>query len=484
MIFDDATSEVYDVQLVEEESTVTVMAALKRVVESRGLFCSLYSDRGSHMAWTPKAGGSVDRDHPTQIARALKQLGIELILAYSPQARGRCERIFGTWQGRLPQELRLRGITTVEAANEFLRNDWIAMHDASFSVKAEQTGTAFLPYTGTELEKIFSQQSTASSTTTTRCDTTIAAYRSRSRLSASAWRDVACWSVSIWTKPSRCTTAIMCWAGMTWRASHWRFPSNTNSLVRTSARRTCEPMPGGTGRLKKEKRTKKERRRQPDGNCAKPCWVSHISTGTAAVNLKQQNRTDHLLQKPDIFICYRQRSRRFGIKSTTWGEASYAQAPCQLLVSSQSSPYVRSSSHFNFTLAQNNAEEFAKCPIQKIFGSYRRLREYHSVFMPVSHLNLFHSITIPFISIATPCPANGPFGAPVVYGILSVLTSLRLWKADRFASSLFKEKCSNPYSSTPDYQASNGRRAAKQPQPRGPPGSRDTHPIARSCPRG
>lgn len=158
VIFDDATSEVYDVQLVEEESTVTVMAALKRVVESRGLFCSLYSDRGSHMAWTPKAGGLVDREHPTQIARALKELSIELILAYSPQARGRCERIFGTWQGRLPQELRLRGITTVEAANEFLRKEWITMHDASFSVEAEQTGTAFLPYTGTELEKIFSQQ--------------------------------------------------------------------------------------------------------------------------------------------------------------------------------------------------------------------------------------------------------------------------------------------------------------------------------------
>ena len=158
VIFDDATSEVYDTKLVEEESTVTVMEALKRVVESRGLFCSLYSDRGSHMAWTPKAAGLVDRQHPTQIARALKQLGIDLILAYSPQARGRCERIFGTWQGRLPQELRLRGITTVEAANEFLRHQWIAMHNASFSVKAEQTGTAFLPYTGTELEKVFSQQ--------------------------------------------------------------------------------------------------------------------------------------------------------------------------------------------------------------------------------------------------------------------------------------------------------------------------------------
>src|SRR6266702_457392 len=129
VIFDDATSEVYDVQLVEEESTATVMA-----------------------------GGPVDRQKPTQIARALEQLGIELILAYSPQARGRCERLFGTWQGRLPQELRLRNITTVEAANEFLRQDWIALHDANFSVKAEQTGTAFLPYPGNDLDKIFSQQ--------------------------------------------------------------------------------------------------------------------------------------------------------------------------------------------------------------------------------------------------------------------------------------------------------------------------------------
>ena len=158
VLFDDATSEVYDAQLVDEESTATVMAALKRVIETRGLFCSLYSDRGSHMAWTPKAGEPVHPRNPTQIARALAQLGIELILAYSPQARGRCERLFGTWQGRLPQELRLRGITTVEAANEFLRTDWIGIHDASFSVKAEQSGTAFLPYTGTELEKIFSHQ--------------------------------------------------------------------------------------------------------------------------------------------------------------------------------------------------------------------------------------------------------------------------------------------------------------------------------------
>lgn len=158
VVFDDATSEVYDVKLVDEESTVTVMEALKRVVETRGLFCSLYSDRGSHMAWTPKAGEPVHPENPTQIARALDQLGIQLILAYSPQARGRCERIFGTWQGRLPQEFRLRNIVTVEAANEFLRQEWIHLHDANFSVAAEQEGTAFLPYRGADLDKIFSEQ--------------------------------------------------------------------------------------------------------------------------------------------------------------------------------------------------------------------------------------------------------------------------------------------------------------------------------------
>src|SRR5436190_17708793 len=158
VIFDDATSEVYDVQLVDEESTVTVMGAVNRGVERRGLFCSLYSDRGSHMAWTPKAGGPVDRQKPTQIARALDQLGIELILAYSPQARGRCERLFGTWQGRLPQELRLRNISTVAAANAYLP-EWIDMeHNRKFAIAAREPGTAFVRYGGTELDKIWSNQ--------------------------------------------------------------------------------------------------------------------------------------------------------------------------------------------------------------------------------------------------------------------------------------------------------------------------------------
>jgi len=116
VILDDATSEIYYAQLVEEESTRTVMAGLREVIETRGLFCALYSDRGSHFFVTPKAGEKVDKHRLTQVGRAMKELGVQMIPAYSPQARGRSERNFGTWQGRLPQELRLAGIATAEAA--------------------------------------------------------------------------------------------------------------------------------------------------------------------------------------------------------------------------------------------------------------------------------------------------------------------------------------------------------------------------------
>lgn len=143
-IMDDANSEIYYAQLVDEESTQTVMVALREVVERKGVFCSLYSDRASHFFQTPKAGDVVDRQELTQVGRALAQLGIEMIPAYSPQARGRCERSYKTWQGRLPQELRLRGIETVEEANRFLRESYIADYNNRFTVPAAATGNAFL----------------------------------------------------------------------------------------------------------------------------------------------------------------------------------------------------------------------------------------------------------------------------------------------------------------------------------------------------
>jgi transposase len=158
VVLDDATSEVYYAQLVEEESTRTVLAALRAVIERKGVFCALYSDRASHFFVTPKGGGKVDATQLTQVGRALKQLGIQMIPAYSPQARGRSERNFGTWQGRLPQELRLRGITTVEAANEFLRAEYLAEFNRRFRVRGAQPGSAFLPCGRGDLDFIFSLQ--------------------------------------------------------------------------------------------------------------------------------------------------------------------------------------------------------------------------------------------------------------------------------------------------------------------------------------
>ena len=141
---DDATSEIYSAFLVDEEGTASTFRALREVIGEHGLFCALYTDRGSHYFHTPKAGEKVSKVLQTQVGRALSHLGIEHIAAYSPEARGRSERMFGTLQGRLPKEFRLAGITTVETANAWLKSHYIAEHNAAFAVKAEQEGTAFV----------------------------------------------------------------------------------------------------------------------------------------------------------------------------------------------------------------------------------------------------------------------------------------------------------------------------------------------------
>jgi transposase len=158
VILDDATSEIYYAQLVEEESTATVMAGLREVIERKGVFCALYSDRGSHFWLTPKVGGKVDYHRRTQVGRALHELGVQMIPAYSPQARGRSERNFGTWQGRLPQELRLHQIASLEAANGFLREHYIAEFNQRFQRAAAQRGSAFLPCRRRDLNLIFALQ--------------------------------------------------------------------------------------------------------------------------------------------------------------------------------------------------------------------------------------------------------------------------------------------------------------------------------------
>ena len=148
---DDATGEVYSAFLVDEEGTASTFRALLEVIGRHGLPLSLYTDRGSHYFHTPEAGGRVDRDQPTQVGRALGQLSIEHIAAYSPQARGRSERLFGTLQGRVPKELALAGITTVDAANAWLRDPYIGAHNVRFAVKAEQDGSAFVAAAGLDL---------------------------------------------------------------------------------------------------------------------------------------------------------------------------------------------------------------------------------------------------------------------------------------------------------------------------------------------
>lgn len=156
MILDDATSEIYYAQLVQEESTRTVMAAVREGIERQGLFCALYSDRASHFFITPKTGEPVDHSKRTQLGRALGELGIQMIPAYSPQARGRMERSYSTWQGRLPQELRLAGITSLEAAHQFLRERYIAEFNAQFKVQATDRGSAFRPSRRKDLDWVFS----------------------------------------------------------------------------------------------------------------------------------------------------------------------------------------------------------------------------------------------------------------------------------------------------------------------------------------
>ncbi len=158
VLLDDATSEICYARLVAAESTRSVMEGIRKVIETKGVFCSLYSDRASHFFQTPKAGEPVDRQALTQVGRALRDLGIRLIPAYSPQARGRSERNFRTWQGRLPQELRIRNITTPEEANHFIEREYIPEFDRKFAVKAKAEGSAFAPCLRNDLDRVFSIQ--------------------------------------------------------------------------------------------------------------------------------------------------------------------------------------------------------------------------------------------------------------------------------------------------------------------------------------
>lgn len=155
---DDATNEHYSMFFVEEEGTTSSFLGVREVIEARGLFSSLYTDRGSHYWLTPEAGGKVDKQHPTQFGRAMRQLGIEMIPAYSPEARGRSERMFRTHQDRLPKELAATGITDMEEANRYLKDLYRPAFNSEFMQPAMEEGSAFVPYIGASLEDILCEQ--------------------------------------------------------------------------------------------------------------------------------------------------------------------------------------------------------------------------------------------------------------------------------------------------------------------------------------
>ena len=154
-VMDDANNRCYYAKLVDEENTRESMLALRYTVQTKGLYCSVYSDRAGHFFHTPKAGGKVDLSNLTQVGRAMYELGIEMIPAYSPQARGRSERLFGTWQGRLPNELKLHGITTIPDANQYIQESFLPWYNKNLSVEPEQKVSAFTPCHRKDLDYVF-----------------------------------------------------------------------------------------------------------------------------------------------------------------------------------------------------------------------------------------------------------------------------------------------------------------------------------------
>jgi len=143
---DDSNNEIYLAFFVAEEGTWSSFRGVKEVIEEYGLFCSLYTDRGSHYWHTPEVGGKVDKNNLTQFGRAMRELNIRMIPAYSPEARGRSERMFKTLQDRLPKELQLAGITDMEKANKFLKETFIPAFNKRFMAKPEHEEKAFVSW--------------------------------------------------------------------------------------------------------------------------------------------------------------------------------------------------------------------------------------------------------------------------------------------------------------------------------------------------
>jgi hypothetical protein len=156
---DDATKQLLYAQLWPEETTHAVLMALRVVLAGFGLPMALYTDRAGWAFHTPTAGGPVDRTHLTVVGRILARLGIEHIPSYSPQSRGRVERLNRTLQGRLINELRVAGITTLEAANAYLRDQFIADYNSEFTRPPADPASAFVPLGGAvDLDQLLAEE--------------------------------------------------------------------------------------------------------------------------------------------------------------------------------------------------------------------------------------------------------------------------------------------------------------------------------------
>lgn len=155
---DDATAEHYSMFFVKEEGTQSSFQGIAEVIEKRGLFASLYTDRGSHYWHTPVTGGKVDKEHLTQFGRAMRQLGIEMIAAYSPEARGRSERVFRTHQDRLVKELAKAGIMDMQQANDYISRVYLPAYNAEFAISPRESASMFVPWAGAPLKDILCEQ--------------------------------------------------------------------------------------------------------------------------------------------------------------------------------------------------------------------------------------------------------------------------------------------------------------------------------------
>jgi len=155
---DDATSEHYSMFFVLEEGTASSFQGVRDVILQKGLFSSLYTDRGSHYWFTPKEGGKVSKTQLTQFGRAMNHLGIQMIAAYSPEARGRSERAFHTHQQRLVRELALHGITDIDSANRYLKEVYMPAYNDEFAQPALEEGSVFVSWKGGTLDDILCEQ--------------------------------------------------------------------------------------------------------------------------------------------------------------------------------------------------------------------------------------------------------------------------------------------------------------------------------------